>query len=331
MAYEEAARRESQAASGEQIQPPVYQDMGHVTAFNAPTDGTVPVPMPRPALGNQPSQEGALSNPYAPIQSNRRDMAPMAMPSVPQGRIGMNEALIRIGGAGVRGSAQGGLESIGAMTDTYGNIQDANRKLDMGVYDKEYAAMKEQRDAESLRKYREGLIAKGSKSSATDKKNQRADAQQIATIDQTLVEMERAYNELANGGITGLIDGTVGKYIDEWMGNPEAVTRKLLNKLKVDDALLRIAQTKGAISNKEMDLFLSPAPSDTSDEKIWQAWIQDRMTALRKIKARLQGGETVDDPATASQVDSFSSSGGSSGSGDGSLNSDDQALLDKYK
>ena len=330
MANEEMARQ-SQAASGEQIQPPVYQDMGHVTAFNAPTDGTVPMPMPRPALGNQPSQEGALSNPYAPIQSNRRDMAPMAMPSVPQGRIGMNEALIRIGGAGVRGSAQGGLESIGAMTDTYGNIQDANRKLDMGVYDKEYAAMKEQRDAESLRKYREGLIAKGSKSSATDKKNQRADAQQIATIDQTLVEMERAYNELANGGITGLIDGTVGKYIDEWMGNPEAVTRKLLNKLKVDDALLRIAQTKGAISNKEMDLFLSPAPSDTSDEKIWQAWIQDRMTALRKIKARLQGGETVDDPATASQVDSFSSSGGSSGSGDGSLNSDDQALLDKYK
>ena len=41
----------------------------------------------------------------------------------------------------------------------------------------------------------------------------------------------------------------------------EAASRLLLEKLKVDDAMLRVAQTKGAISNKEMELFLAPAPT----------------------------------------------------------------------
>ena len=43
---------------------------------------------------------------------------------------------------------------------------------------------------------------------------------------------------------------------------------------------LRVAQTKGAISNKEMELFLAPAPSTLDDESVWIQWIGDRQRAL---------------------------------------------------
>ena len=76
----------------------------------------------------------------------------------------------------------------------------------------------------------------------------------------------------------------------------------LLQKLKVDDTLLRIAQTKGAISNKEMDLFMSPAPSVGLDqENIWADWINERKDALQRIKARLTGGMQVVPNQQASQ------------------------------
>ena len=48
--------------------------------------------------------------------------------------------------------------------------------------------------------------------------------------------------------------------------------------------MLRVAQTKGAISNKEMELFLAPAPKDTQDEKVWIDWIKRRMEALQKVR-----------------------------------------------
>ena len=38
-----------------------------------------------------------------------------------------NEEMIRMGGAGVAGSANGGLAAIGAATSTYGQIQDSRR------------------------------------------------------------------------------------------------------------------------------------------------------------------------------------------------------------
>ena len=57
--------------------------------------------------------------------------------------------------------------------------------------------------------------------------------------------------------LTGLFDGTIGALIDRVQGNPEATSRLLLQELKVDSSLIQRSQTKGAISNKEMQLFLS--------------------------------------------------------------------------
>ena len=87
----------------------------------------------------------------------------------------------------------------------------------------------------------------------------------------------------------------------------EQLVDKLLEKLRVDDTLLRIAQTKGAISNKEMDLFLSPSPDLNDQETVWMQWIDDRMQAIQAVRQRLSTGQTVDQSqqATQGQVNQF--------------------------
>jgi len=93
------------------------------------------------------------------------------------------------------------------------------------------------------------------------------------------------------------------------VGNEDQNARLLLQKLRVDDTLLRIAQTKGAISNKEMELFLAPSPSLNDQESVWLEWIDQRMRAVQLIRQRLANGVTLPagQVASTSQVDSFSS------------------------
>ena len=169
-------------------------------------------------------------------------------------------------------------------TGMYGNIMDFNR-------------------GQGLEKYKTDMA--NAKKTA---KQARADSDYLGNIDQSLGDMDKALMGLKDGGVTGLWDGTVGSFIDGMTGNPKETTRLLLQKLKVDDTLLRIAQTKGAISNKEMDLFMSPAPKvGFHDEEVWKTWINDRKVALQRIKARLTGNMQVvnNQQASSNQVNSF--------------------------
>ena len=192
--------------------------------------------------------------------------------------IDLNEMLIRIGGAGLANSQLGGNRQIADATAMYGNIMDYNR-------------------GQALAKYKVDMA--NAKKTA---KQARADQDYLGTIDQSLGDMDRALAGISSGGVTGLFDGTIKAWWDSLRGNPEAKTRLLLQKLKVDDTLLRIAQTKGAISNKEMDLFMSPAPSVGLDqENIWAEWINERKVALQRIKARLTGNMQVVPNQQASQ------------------------------
>ena len=127
-------------------------------------------------------------------------------------------------------------------------------------------------------------------------------------MDQTLFDMNKAIGLLEQGGVTGLLQGTIGATWDSFMGNPGANTRLLLRKLRVDDALLRVAQTKGAISNNEMKLFLSPAPSELQDEQVWIDWINQRIQAIRNVRSRLAQGISLNDGevATSNQVSQYS-------------------------
>lgn len=196
--------------------------------------------------------------------------------------IDLNEMLIRIGGAGLANSQLGGNRQIADATAMYGNIMDYNR-------------------GQALAKYKVDMA--NAKKTA---KQARADQDYLGNIEQSLGDMDKALMGIKDGGVTGLFDGTVKAWWDSLRGNPEAKTRLLLQKLKVDDTLLRIAQTKGAISNKEMDLFMSPAPSVGLDqENIWAEWINERKVALQRIKARLTGNMQVVNNQQASQSQIF--------------------------
>ena len=219
---------------------------------------------------------------------NRRDMSAMSMVPPPS-RISQNEMLIRMGAAGLRGAQTSGLESLAAMGDAYAGAQDANRAIGLAQYQAQMDALAKGKDK---------------KDAADDQDTQN----RIGQIDEALFDMDRAMGFLTQEGasVTGLLDSTLFAAFDRATGNPDRARRLLLEKLRVDDALLRIAQTKGAISNKEMDLFLAPAPSMYDDESTWITWITDRQQALRSVRSRLATGTTAAEAASSAQLDRFS-------------------------
>ena len=75
------------------------------------------------------------------------------------------------------------------------------------------------------------------------------------------------------------------KGVAEFFGADSAAANQKLQELTVDETLLKTAQTKGAISNAEMDLFKSPMPQPWADPKVWEEKARARLTVLRKIKA----------------------------------------------
>lgn len=159
---------------------------------------------PAPAITPEP----ALSQP-----TGRRDAAPMSIPKpmLSDQQIGMGEALMRIGGAGLGGASQGGLASMSAMSDQYGAIQDYNRQAELA----EYNAQVEQQEANSLAKYRQGLVdAKFAKLQADQQKGMAGDAitdalaytrPTITAIDSVLAKVQTAAsNKNPLDNVTGL-------------------------------------------------------------------------------------------------------------------------------
>ena len=200
----------------------------------------------------------------------RRDAVAMA---VPRPTVPLSEKLMRVGGAIVGASEKGGLAAFQAGTDEFGNIMDKQRELDL-LYGRDV----NDRMAASAAAQQEALAE---------------NAEAIGMYQQSLNDFARAKAYLREGGITGLFDNTIQRGLDNISGDPRAAGRLLLDKLKVDDALMRIAQTKGAISNKEMDLFLQPAPSGYQDEKVWLDWIEQKERALAAVLYRLQNNIVV--------------------------------------
>ena len=205
---------------------------------------------------------------------------------MPFAKINRNEALMRIGGAIIGGSDQGFAGSARAATQEFGNIQDANRQAETAAFNKaEATRLAEERIA--------ALKAKGSgKSSDKDKETFNNVSSQLNSFQSGLDAI--AQSKAEGGNLTG-VGGIFKSFIDNYTGSPDAARRLLLSRLKVDDALLRVAETKGAISNKEMDLFLQPAPKNFQDEKIWVDWINERMVALRNVQNRLNGNAVINE------------------------------------
>ena len=196
---------------------------------------------------------------------------------MPNMLIDRNEALIRIGGRMYGGALKG--DGISAATDEYGKIQDANRKTAMEKYKADQAQKLAMAKAASKGKTSDDI------NKAINDTNMQMDSYQRAL--QAIAD-----SRAAGGNLTG-VGGMFKSFLDNFTGDEDGARRLILSKVKVDDALLRVAHTKGAISNAEMKLFLSPAPKNWQDEAIWEQWILDRMNALQNIQNRLTTGQQV--------------------------------------
>lgn len=139
-------------------------------------------------------------------------------------------------------------------------------------------------------------------------------AQETEQIQQQLRDSEASIREfqeldaaLAEGGLTGPMDAMIGKL--ERMGIKEGGKkpsyRLRLEKLKVNEGLANIAKTKGAISDREMKLFLSPAPSLTDDESVWRDWIKSKMMMEQELNRRLSNRLNINNPEHVKQMTSF--------------------------
>lgn len=144
----------------------------------------------------------------------------------------------------------------------------------------------------------EGQVRKANAPTALEAKAQEA----VSGLEERSIELDEAKSYLEKDGLTGFFDGTIRAGIDKVRGSSKDAQRLSLKKLRVDTALLNIAKTKGAISNREMELFLSPSPDLTSPESTWIAWIDKQKQISERVKSRLANGVKVaydDEPTTS--------------------------------
>lgn len=259
--------------------------------------GQIPMSMGQPILAQQQAPSAQLSK----YTSNARQSRGMNFPMIPDNRINMGtEGLMRIGGAMMGGARDGALSAYSAGMDTYGNIMDYNRQADM-----ERMQIEEARKLEEQR--RQDLMRKMN-STGAGKEGDKPDPEAIAMADFQIETMETILEGLREGGLTGFFDGTAMKWADRlgwtdwWTGTDEgskrAYLRQLLQEFKVDQTLTKTALTKGAISNQEMTLFMSPFPDIALDnEGSWIPQIQKRLEIAKKIRAAAGGAPYT--PTTA--------------------------------
>lgn len=196
-----------------------------------------------------------------------------AMESTEGGNIPLSEKLIRMGGAMNASAHLGGNAQLGAMGQEYGAIQNEQRAQQNFL--NEQAANRLNLYQESIQEQQDAL------NSITDQENKMQDA-----LDK--------FDQFGNS-VTGAYDGTMGSWLDSaGLGNAEKAAFRLeLKAIVVDNTLLRTANTKGAISDREMALFQSPMPTMYQSEEVWKNWLKARKENLAVIKKRLQNGITV--------------------------------------
>ena len=159
-------------------------------------------PAPVLANTNAPTSQGALS----PQQGRRANT--MLSVQRPDLNIGTNEMLMRVGGAGLGGAQQGGLQAYSDMLKTYGGIQDQNRANSMTMYNADYRAEQAELDRQAR------IDAAKIKAEAKNKQNAPSMPQQSPYMTATLNAIDAIEKAVAEGendwvnpfdNVTGLI------------------------------------------------------------------------------------------------------------------------------
>ena len=138
-----------------------FANLSPIQSATAQSANTVPTNAPPPNVSNTGGTQvgGATYNAQGQLRipinagapqvspttgpTNRRDLSALSMvpPQARTNNRAFNDMLIRVGGAGIRGSAQGGLEGLGAMAETYGDIRDTEATNALAAYKAQMEAM----------------------------------------------------------------------------------------------------------------------------------------------------------------------------------------------
>ena len=104
----------------------------------------------------------------------------------------------------------------------------------------------------------------------------------LTGLNTSLKRMVDAQTYLEEGGITGIFDASIRRQLDRAVGNPKEQGRLLLESLGLEEKLLRTAEMKGAISDREFKELGQGIPRMSDDEKVWQDWIARKQPILQK-------------------------------------------------
>lgn len=251
------------------------------------SDGVLTVdPRDLPPSASQVQRPALYNQQLDPFQRSRIPYARPTAPNAPQ--LGMSRGAAMLAGSlGAQG--QGGGAELAGMFKGFNDFEAAKYNASMNQHKAEMAQYQD-----GVARYNEAVET----ARATDQERVAA----LEGFDDSIGNMMQSYQNLQDMSITGPYDGYVEAFLDksgisEFFGNNQAATRQgarlLLKKLQVDATLLNTANTKGAISDREMALFMSPQPDLLTSEKAWQEWIKVRTEALVKVRNRIANGEQV--------------------------------------
>ena len=201
---------------------------------------------------------------------------------LPDMQIGLGERLMRMGMAGLANASQGSLAQMGAMTGAYNDVNQANRQADMDTFKIE----------EELRQAHAARVA-----ALAASKNKGAGAETGAAATSARIALDNA-NAVLKGfddfdSVTGPFNWFVKGWDSSGFGDAgRANVRLKIAKMKVDSTLARVAETKGAISEKEMEIFESDQPSFYASEDVWREWVTNYIRALKIMNTNLSTGQT---------------------------------------
>jgi hypothetical protein len=236
---------------------------------------------PQMMMGQQPVLAGATGNARG---SNRT-------PMYPSQQVGLGEAMMRIGGNVVGASQDGGLAAFQAGTQSYGDIMDYNRQRELEQYQYEQEQkLAEQRRQDLLRKMNSTGAGGGS-----------GDPEAVGEVRSAIAKLQSArdmFTQDPDSSLTGFNWAAIASRLTgRAVGNEDEAKRLFLQEVRLDSVMQRVAQTKGAISNAEMQLFASQAPTLDSNDVVWKAWLDRQLLLQKKILNRLQNGIQVDPDA----------------------------------